>query len=88
MAILDKTMRTEQIEMVSVYCMQDICIKQWTVQRHQVLLNTSKIGIFYMGEVQRVTPTFSMQESNDEHNLRIFKAISHSCGGLLEVMCV
>ncbi len=48
------------------------------------LLDTSKADIFYKGEVQRVTPTFSMQESCDEHNLRIFKAISHSCGGLLE----
>ena len=27
------------------------------------LLDTSKTGIFYKGEVQRVTPTFSVQES-------------------------
>ena len=36
------------------------------------LLDTSKAGILYKREVQRVTPTFSVQQSNDEHNLRIF----------------
>lgn len=75
MAIMNKIMRTEQCKLIAVYCMWVFTLESRTVQGHRVYWAASKANVLYKGKVQRVTPTFSMQGSYDEH--RIDQNLNH-----------
>lgn len=69
MATMNKIMRTEQCKLIPVYCMWVFTLESRTVQGHRVYWAASKANVLYKEKVQRVSPTFSMQESNYEHKL-------------------